>query len=292
MDIINGSQKTKYVFSGHESFQCKSLWLKKGYDFVFSNKDFSVPSAVVDLGVGKNMVSAIRFWLRAFGLTENDELQRISHYIFNQEKGKDPYIEDLGTLWLLHYLLVSSGIASVYQLTFIEFHKERNEFDKDQLQGFIKRKCSDSSYSNIYNENTVRKDIGVLLQNYVAPSTQKSNEDFSVLLLELNLITQLDNKDLDRKTYTFNTIGKRRITQEILLYAIIDKKGNDMTVSFESLLELSLLFCLSTTELIETIKELVNSYPNILVYKDDGGIRQLHFLGELDKFEVLENHFK
>ena len=25
----------KYTFSGHESFPCKSLWLKKGYDFVF-----------------------------------------------------------------------------------------------------------------------------------------------------------------------------------------------------------------------------------------------------------------
>ncbi len=24
----------KYTFSGHESFQCKSLWLKKGFDFV------------------------------------------------------------------------------------------------------------------------------------------------------------------------------------------------------------------------------------------------------------------
>jgi len=24
----------RYIFSGHESFPCKSLWLKKGYDFV------------------------------------------------------------------------------------------------------------------------------------------------------------------------------------------------------------------------------------------------------------------
>lgn len=24
----------KYTFSGHESFPCKTLWLKKGYDFV------------------------------------------------------------------------------------------------------------------------------------------------------------------------------------------------------------------------------------------------------------------
>ncbi len=29
-----------YKFSGHESFPCKSLWLKKGYDFV-ANKNIT-----------------------------------------------------------------------------------------------------------------------------------------------------------------------------------------------------------------------------------------------------------
>ena len=47
---------SKYTFSGHESFPCKTLWLKKGYDFVKEEKDFNAPEAVVDLGVGKNMV--------------------------------------------------------------------------------------------------------------------------------------------------------------------------------------------------------------------------------------------
>lgn len=48
--------KKQYSFSGHESFPCKTLWLKKGYDFVKENKDFNSPEAVIDLGVGKNMV--------------------------------------------------------------------------------------------------------------------------------------------------------------------------------------------------------------------------------------------
>lgn len=54
----------KYSFSGHESFACKSLWLKKGYDFVVQNRDFNAPDAVIYLGVGKNMVSSIRYWLK------------------------------------------------------------------------------------------------------------------------------------------------------------------------------------------------------------------------------------
>ena len=54
---------SKFVFSGHESFPCKALWLKKGYDFVVQDKSFNSPDAVIDLGVGKNMVASImRIW--------------------------------------------------------------------------------------------------------------------------------------------------------------------------------------------------------------------------------------
>ena len=36
----------RYAFSGHESFPCKTLWLKKGYDFVVQGKNFNNPDAV------------------------------------------------------------------------------------------------------------------------------------------------------------------------------------------------------------------------------------------------------
>ncbi len=47
-------------FSGHEKFHCRQFWLKKGYDFVQAGHKFSDKDAVVDLGVGKNMVGSIR----------------------------------------------------------------------------------------------------------------------------------------------------------------------------------------------------------------------------------------
>ena len=89
---------SKYVFSGHESFPCKSLWLKKGYDFVVQGNDFNSPEAVVDLGVGKNMVTSIRYWLKAFGICEGNQRTRLGDYLFDEENGKDRYIEDLATL--------------------------------------------------------------------------------------------------------------------------------------------------------------------------------------------------
>ena len=45
----------KPIFSGHESFACKSHWLKRGYDFVVAGKNFNDDEAVVHLGVGKNL---------------------------------------------------------------------------------------------------------------------------------------------------------------------------------------------------------------------------------------------
>lgn len=71
----------KYTFSGHESFPCKSMWLKKGYDFVKRERNFNAPDAVIDLGVGKNMVSSIRFWLKSFGLYDGKDLSELADYL-------------------------------------------------------------------------------------------------------------------------------------------------------------------------------------------------------------------
>ena len=71
---------TKYTFSGHESFPCKTLWLKKGYDFVLENNDWNNLYSVVKLGVGKNMVASIRYWMRSFGLINNDGVTDVANF--------------------------------------------------------------------------------------------------------------------------------------------------------------------------------------------------------------------
>jgi hypothetical protein len=283
------TEKIRYTFSGHESFYCKSLWLKKGYDFVKTDNNFNTEDAVVHLGVGKNMVAAIRYWLRAFGLLEEGNPTEIADFLFDNENGKDPYIEDLGTLWLLHYYLVKTDLASIYNLFFIDFHKEKNnEFTREQLQHFLKRKNAETAYANLYNENTVKRDIGVLLQNYVMPKQDRPNEDFAALLLNLNLIRQSESNN---KTLYFNLKGKSELVPEIFLYAVIDDKKEEQIVSFDRLMDLSLIFCLSKTELIDTVLLLAEKYPKYLRYTDDGGIKQLFFLKEIDKNEVLEKYY-
>ena len=180
-----------YRFSGHESFPCKTLWLKKGYDFIANGKDFNSPDAVIDLGVGKNMVASIRFWLRAFGITGVDgNLTDWGIYLFDEKAGKDRYLEDLATLWLLHFNIVFLQEATMYNWLFCGLQRERTQFTREQVVNFARLRMIEVGKKNLFNDNTAKKDVAVLLQNYALPRKAQTNEDYSSLLIDLDLIRQ------------------------------------------------------------------------------------------------------
>ncbi len=286
----------KYCFSGHESFPCKSLWLKKGYDFYVAQKDFNSPDAVVELGVGKNMVAAIRYWYKAFGLISSDErIKWIPDFLFDNKVGKDRFMEDLGTLWLLHFLLVYSNIASIYNLFFVDFQKERRRFDRNQVLTFVKRKTQEAGKEYQFNENTVKKDIGVLLQNYCLPRNPQSNEDFSTLLMDLDLLRQKEKKDEhdDDKAYYFNIEGKKKVSPEIFLFAIlIYKDAEDSTIPFDLLQEVGLIFCMTDLEVIDMLRLLSEKYSGSMAYSDVAGIRQLQITQQIDPKVLIEQYYE
>lgn len=277
----------KFVFSGHESFSCKSLWLKKGYDFLVHDYNFNAPDAVVQLGVGKNMVSSIRFWMRAFMLTSKEELTPIAHYLFKDQGGADPFVEDLGTLWLLHFLLVTGGEATIYNWIFLRLQKERKEFTRIQVVNAVRRYMIEAEKGKSFNENTTKKDVAVFLQNYVEPQNAHSNEDYTALLLDLNLIRTAD----EGKSYQFNIEGKRQLPLEIFIYAIIKWKGENLSVDFSSIQELSLIFCLSDMEAITLLQQADETYPELMHYSDVAGVRQLQFLKDCKAQDFLDKYY-
>lgn len=276
----------RYIFSGHESFTCKTLWLKKGFDFISEENNFNAAESVVKLGVGKNMVSSIRYWMKAFGMTQGDLLTDVAKYLLDTESGKDPYMEDLGTLWLLHYLLVSSKEATLYYLLFTRMQRERKQFDKQHIANFVKRVMTEDNKQTQYNDNTVKKDIGVLLQSYVLPQRGKSLDDYSALLIDLDLL-----RTSDHKTFAFNIEGKRQVPYLIFLYAILRSKGEDMTVSYDTLQEIGLTFCMSDLEIIEMCKTIEAHYPEQVRYSDTAGIRQLQFIQAISEKEALDEYY-
>ncbi len=281
----------KYTFSGHESFPCKSLWLKKGYDFVINGRDFNSPEAVIDLGVGKNMVTSIRFWLKVFGVMVEDKPTWLGEYLFDDSNGKDIYIEDLATLWLLHFNLVFYQEASIYNMFFCGLQRERSVFEREQIQTYIKLKLAESGKQSAYNDNTVKKDIGVLLQNYCLPRKSQSNEDFSTLMIDLDLIRQNSNG----KGYYFNIDGKRKVTPEIFMYGLLCLKetSRDNTISYDTIKDqVALVFCMSDHETILMLKQLAKKYAKYMSYSDVAGIRQIQFTKDLDYKRVLDDYYE
>lgn len=276
----------RYSFSGHESFHCKSLWLKKGYDFINNNGRFTDPLAVMELGVGKNMVSSMRFWLKALSLTKEDNLTPIADYLFADGEGRDPFCDDIATLWILHFLLVRSGIASIYSLLFTELQRERRAFSKGQFQSFIKIKCSVPEQKNVYNENTVSKDINVLLQTYITPSDLKQLDRYSALLINLGLI-----KEVEKDAYQFQEIDGDAIPDAVLLYSLLDVRGGDTVLSFDKLTYLSLLFCVPITSFLERMRQLSEKYSNIIDYTDNSGIRNVIFKADPEFADVLDLNY-
>ena len=284
------NKNKRYTFSGHESFPCKSLWLKKGYDFMVAGNDFNSPEAVIGLGVGKNMVASIRFWLRAFSIISNEGTTWLADYLFDNISGMDKYLEDIATLWLLHFNLVFSEEATLYKMFFCGVQRERTHFEREQVLTYVKLRMVEAGKMTLFNANTVKKDIGVLLQNYTLPRKPQSNEDFSSLLIDLDLVRQSS----EGKGYYFNIDGKRKVTKEIFLYGLLKLKEQegDNTIPFDTIQErVGLVFCMQDFETIEMLKQLASDYGQYFAYSDVAGIKQVQFIKDLDVKQVLDDYY-
>lgn len=293
-----------YRFSGHETFTCKQFWLKKGFDFLQGNeRRFNDESAVVELGVGKNMVSSIVYWLKSFGIVD-DAFQptEIGNYIFG-EQGRDPYIEDIATVWLLHYFLVKTEYASVYSLFFNEFKRERIDFNRDHLHSFLKRKCFEVSDS-LYNENTITSDVSTFLRNYIISSDLRKakkielDDEFSGLLYELNLISLYKLEIVGGKQiemYKAENKNREELPYELVLFAILDRFPNEPSISFRELEvnanSVGMVFALTKEGLYAKLEEIVKHYDKQVVLSDTAGIQVLQFKQPINKWEVLDRYY-
>jgi hypothetical protein len=278
----------KMTFSGHESFHCRLFWLKKGYDFIKAGKKFTEESAVVDLGVGKNMVSAIRHWLKAFGLLDDgDRLTTLADKIFGA-KGWDPYLEHEGTLWVLHYHLTKKGYASIFRLIFTELRRNRPEFKKEHFYSLV------SNYGGSFSKATLSKDFSAFQNMYIASTSSKMElEDmYSGILTELGLV-QIRNDE------TLLIEGRRRpeLPALVVLYAILEstRLRGSLSLSFEQLYtdaeSVGSIFALSKEGLVEKLQEITQLYPNDIVFKNEAGIRELQYKHKPEPFNVLKRYY-
>jgi hypothetical protein len=291
--ILEKTEITKYTFSGHDSFHCRQLWLKKGFDFVQEGQSFNSEDAVIKLGVGKNMVSAIRYWLKAFNIIDNKDNQtEFGTKLFDTENGYDPFLEDETSLWLLHYQLVKTGLASIYSIIFNEFRKEKIFFKDEIFLNYLKRLQETSPELN-FNPNTVAKDFMVFVNTYKNEEDNYDVEDsFSGILSEIGLLKTIGKGK--EKQYQIENKERDNLEEAVLLFSILDNPNYGNSISLNSLEydynSPGSIFALNRSGLTNKISEMVSDNKNI-TFTDHAGIKELQFKNKPSAYSILDLYY-
>lgn len=278
-----------YTYTGHETFACRNYWLKKGYDFLVNGSSFNSPEAPSILGVGKNMVRSIRFWLKAFNLEEENAPTFIAKKIFDTEKGWDPYLEDINTIWLLHYFLIKRGYAKIYSDFFNDFRKKQTEFSFESFERFLEIKLEE------FSQKTIRNDINVLKSNYLRNERKTANieDSFTVFLQEINLLNRISSG-----VFVFNYDEKKSLDDRIFLFIILDNYLQFLrfSISFENLNNDTNspgnVFCMTQNEIYLRLERISKMYSGV-VFTEDAGIKELQITDKVfsDSYSLLEDYY-
>jgi hypothetical protein len=283
----------KLTFSGHDSFHCRQLWLKKGYDFVIEGSSFYDEDAVIKLGVGKNMVSSIRFWLKAFNIIDSKDVPtEFGTKMFDSNLGYDPYLEDEASLWLLHFQLVKNGFSSIYSLIFNEFRREKMFFDKDIFVNYVKR-ISDSHAEQNLNENTLAKDFNTFVNLYKHNSESKDIEDsFSGILSELELLNKTGKGSTTQ--FLIENTERDTLSSAVVLFSILENGNygnsiglNNLEFGFNSP---GTIFALNRSGLLNKISDITTNHKDIN-YTDQAGVKELQFKSKPNAYSILDQYY-
>ncbi len=219
------------TFANHESFHLRYGWLKKAYDAVMENpRIFVFDDAPIRLGVGKNMVRAIRFWALSSKMieprgdrkgTKNPEVEptRLGHAIFRDGDGLDPYLEDPQTLWLLHWLLFAPPCRiPIWWIILNEF--TATNIKTDDLAESIQHRVTNISEWNTPSANSVKKDIDVFIHTYTTKQGKLATEDYlDCPFRQMHMIRQQEGSQ-DTMRFVFGR--KYGMTPKITAFACLD----------------------------------------------------------------------
>jgi hypothetical protein len=302
------AELTSYTFSGHETFPFRYPWLKKGFDAIREDpKVFQREDAITVLGVGKNMVRSIRHWCLAAGLIdearEKGEKRTgtlrptdFGSWLFDDEKGLDPYLEDPATLWLLHWQIASNPRrATTWYWTFSHFNEP--ECTVDQLSSAV-FKWSQTLPGKEVAPGTVRRDVECFIHTYVPSRASRGamiEDSLDCPLVDLGLI----QASSDARTYRFRRGPQEDLPDGILLYATQQFWQAffpaSQTLSISDLARHpgspGRLFKIDESSLIDRFEHAERLTDGSLTYNETAGLKQLFRktqLLQLNSFELLE----
>jgi hypothetical protein len=218
------------AFARHETFHPRYGWLKKGFDAATEDPEVFLRSdATTVLGVGKNMVRAIRYWCVAYKILDevpSESNPRVQDAVPSEfgnallgEAGWDPYLEDPGSLWLLHWQLLRAPCrAPAWWAVFNT--RSSSQFTEDALRAELRRFCDERGWSEVV-DNSLVKDVRCLLRMYGSATQGRDLLEDSVdsPFAELGLVSPVAG---ETKEWSVNTGPKRDLPDDIVAYACLD----------------------------------------------------------------------
>lgn len=273
-----------FRFSGHETFSCRYTWLPKSVNLI--RQDGHILSddeeAILKLGIGRNMVKALRFWVQAMGVAKTDKVNGYKITDFGEivfcENGLDKFLEDRKTLWLLHWnLLQNESPLFAWYFLFNKWNQPtivRNEvlsaFERETLK-------LEKQLSSV----TLEQHFSIFLHTYLPTRGKKGKvieDNLDCPLAELELIEPTGKKQDEDKfetIYTFRRDSKPDITSDLFIYCLFDywirNKPNE-ELTFREIFNfpncIGQTFKLSETDLRERLYSLKEDSDGMFDYQE------------------------
>lgn len=286
-------------FRGHETFFIRKGWLSKGLKNVKNDPAVFMGNSgnpMDVLGVGANMVKSIRYWLQAVGLTSEPSTGKKEQKLTDFGKlvyENDPYIEEIGTMWLIHYNLAKNAKeATAWYFFFNEF--KLVEFDRDD---FVRQL---SSYLRMNNEEvserSLEDDYNCIINTYLPriksnPEKVQPESNIDCPLGELGLIDIVNKKS---KTYRKITPKKDSIHPLIVLSVIIDQSNGNKEIKISSfqndISNVGKIFNLDIITLTTVLYELEKlGYIRVI---RTAGLDVIRLEKNMDYFQCIKEYYK
>jgi uncharacterized protein DUF4007 len=239
-----------YRVSGHESFTCRYTWLPKVVhhlqrdDRLFGDEE----KAMVQLGVGKNMVRSIRFWAQSAdiatsnGKTPGHQLTRFAKLLLG-ENGLDRYLEDTRTLWLIHWKLATNISAPLLAWDYLLNRWQEPEIVTSKVVKVLHKETIKQGEK--LSLATVVQHFEGFLHTYVPTRGRKGvvqEDNLDCPLVELALILKVGEREVEQSNgrreaiYAFRREEKPEITPELFLYCLTsfwrERHPTEETLSF------------------------------------------------------------
>lgn len=195
------------------------------------------------LGIGANMVKALRYWLQAVGLTEEpNKGKRVQNFtIFGKSIFEnDRYIEEMGTLYLLHYKLATNREeATAWYYFFNEF--SMSEFSKEDFVTALHNYITMSGESKEKGNKAIRSlsdDFACIINTYLSRYKLHQNKiapenNIDCPLGELGL---LDILNREKRTYKKSVPAVSTFDPWVVLAVIVDQAGERSEIGLNELL--------------------------------------------------------